>query len=105
MNKALIAAGAVVVLIGTVAVLPTLFDAETEAKFLVSSAIQRANDEKTLTSWGLARFPIRWNHLIEKNSRQFKNLGARPCRKSGSTFPGHALTPQAAAKAILSLRR
>jgi hypothetical protein len=23
----------------------------------------------------LARFPIRWNHLIEKNSRQFKNLG------------------------------
>jgi hypothetical protein len=24
----------------------------------------------------LARFPIRWNHLIEKNSRQFKNLGS-----------------------------
>jgi hypothetical protein len=34
----------------------------------------------------LARFPIRWNHLIEKNSRQFKNLEHVLVGKAGPLF-------------------
>jgi hypothetical protein len=35
---------------------------------------------------GLARFPIRWSHLIEKNSRQFKNLEHVLGGKAGPLF-------------------
>jgi hypothetical protein len=34
----------------------------------------------------LARFPIRWSHLIEKNSRQFKNLEHVLVGKAGPLF-------------------
>jgi hypothetical protein len=36
----------------------------------------------------LARFPIRWNHLIEKNSRQFKNLGSMSLSEKRVHFSG-----------------
>jgi hypothetical protein len=39
-----------------------------------------------IDSRNLARFPIRWNHLIEKNSRQFKNLEHVLVGKAGPLF-------------------
>ena len=36
----------------------------------------------------LARFSIRWNHLIEKNSRQFKNLGSMSLSEKRVHFSG-----------------
>jgi hypothetical protein len=36
----------------------------------------------------LARFPIRWNYLIEKNSRQFKNLGSMSLSEKRVHFSG-----------------
>jgi hypothetical protein len=41
------------------------------------------NDIRTL-----ARFPIRWNHLIGKNSRQFKNLGSMSLSEKRVHFSG-----------------
>ncbi len=43
----------------------------------------------------LARIPIGWNHPIDQEYAPIQKLGACPCRKSGPTFPGHALEANA----------
>jgi hypothetical protein len=52
------------------------------------SQIQSRDVPKSCENSGLARFPIRWNHLIEKNSRQFKNLGSMSFSEKRAHFAG-----------------
>ncbi|MGH6846046.1 MAG: carbamoyltransferase N-terminal domain-containing protein, partial [Methylocella sp.] len=42
-------------------------------------------------SSALERVPIKWNHLIDKDTAQIQRVGACQNRKSRATFAGHAL--------------
>jgi hypothetical protein len=38
------------------------------------------------TYLSLERFPIKWNHMIDKDAAQIQRVGACPHRKSRATF-------------------
>jgi hypothetical protein len=51
-----------------------------------NASLPRKTGAPPFGSDALARFPIRWHHLIEKNSRQFKNLEHVLVGKAGPLF-------------------